>query len=101
MDIDAALGHVERILTALGVLGAISVSLRNGRTARRAVVVGEGNAVKIQDVHLSINSRMDEFLAAQRLAGRIDERTDVAAAQRVAAGSAKRLKAAQEGNRAP
>lgn len=99
MDIDSALGHVERILTAFGVLGTIFVALRNGRTADKAVKVGQKNTVKIEEVHLSINSRMDEFLAVARLAGRIDERTDIAAAAAIA--SDKRLRNAQEGNRAP
>jgi hypothetical protein len=47
-------GEVAQLMTAGAALGAFLLSLRNGK--------------KIQEVHLSINSRMDQLLTAARLA---------------------------------
>jgi hypothetical protein len=47
---------VAEIITAAAALGAVLMSWRN--------------STKIQDVHVSINSRMDQLLAATGLAAR-------------------------------
>ena len=44
--------ELSQLITALAALGAVIMSVRNG--------------TKIHDVHLSINSRMTELLAAAR-----------------------------------
>jgi hypothetical protein len=54
--------EIAQLITALAALGAVIMSARNGR--------------KIQEVHLSINSRMDELLRSARASARaagIDE----------------------------
>jgi hypothetical protein len=60
------LSEIGQIITALGVLGTAALSWRN--------------AGKIQEVHLSLNSRLDELLkehgAAQRAAGAAQERSE-------------------------
>jgi len=56
--------EIAQLITAIAALGAVLMSVRNGH--------------KIQEVHLSINSRMDELLKAAseaaRAAGATEER---------------------------
>jgi hypothetical protein len=59
MDWPATLTASATLLTALGTLWA---SIRNGR--------------KVEEVHKSINSRMDQLVTASVSQGRQDERDD-------------------------
>ena len=46
-----------------------------------AIISSKKNGVKIQEIHLSINSRMDELLEATKIAARSQGRADEQAAQ--------------------
>jgi hypothetical protein len=48
--VDMTFSEIAQVITAAAALGAVIISARNGR--------------KIQEVHLSINSRMDQLLKA-------------------------------------
>ena len=54
-------GEVAQLITSLGVLVGVVLSYRNGRMA-------EANKRATQEVHLSINSRMDELLREAKAA---------------------------------
>jgi hypothetical protein len=49
-------GDLAQMITAIAAIGAVCMSYRNSR--------------KIEDVHISINSRMDQLLKASGLAQR-------------------------------
>lgn len=49
-------GEFAQILTAIGVLGGVAVSWRNGRKTDRV-------ADKVEEVHRSTNGKMDQLLA--------------------------------------
>ena len=70
-------GELAQLITALAALGAVAMSARNGRKADTA-------QKSIQEVHLSINSRMDQLLKASSDAahaeGARQEKADAAAA---------------------
>jgi len=55
MDAATGIGLAISAVAALSAVGAVIASLRNGR--------------KIQEVHLSVNSRFDAFLLATKAAG--------------------------------
>lgn len=52
------LGAVASLISALAAFGATTVSLMSYQASRR-------NGRKIEDVHLSVNSRMDQLLQAR------------------------------------
>lgn len=53
---------------------AVIVAIPPTLLAAGALVASVRNGSKIQDVHLSINSRMDQLVAASKAQGRQDER---------------------------
>ena len=53
--------EIAQLITAAAAVGAVIMSARNGRKADLAQKA-------IQEVHLSINSRMDQLLEAARVA---------------------------------
>lgn len=67
---------IAALLTALvtlatAVFGAIK-AVRAGRTAARAEAIGKANGTAIQEIHISINSRMDELLRITASASRAE-----------------------------
>jgi uncharacterized membrane protein len=65
MDVDVVVILFTQAVTLIGTIASIMATIHN----RNA----------IQEVHLSINSRMDQLLIASRAEGRVAERDDAAA----------------------
>ncbi len=56
------ISELSQLITALAALGAMVMSIRNGR--------------KIKEVHISINSRMDRLLRSENAVGRQQQREE-------------------------
>ena len=60
---------------ALITAGGVGIAAAVGAIAAiTAAVLGKKNAAAIHEVHLSLNSRLDELIKASRSAGQIEER---------------------------
>jgi hypothetical protein len=64
-----------------GIVGAIAACF--------SAVYGKRNAAAIHEVHLSLNSRLDELIAAAHFKGQVEERDNQRAVEIRAANAAK------------
>ena len=60
-DIDVTVGEIAELITSIGAIVAAFGSVAS-------ILQGRRNSEKIQEVHLSINSRMDQLLESSKLA---------------------------------
>jgi len=69
MTLEAYISLATGVVTFLTALGSLLQSLRNGRALRKSQATGQNTAAKLEELHLTINSRLDQMLEAREAKG--------------------------------